>query len=212
MKSLTEIYEKYDADKRNEFTHPVTKETVLGHNFVGLYDVILKRFRKKKINFLVLGIGSVTTGCVRAWSEYFTHPKTSIRAADYDKSLLEMNLDDSRVELLEFDQKNDYSIQSLADMEYDIIIDDCSHENPDINRTIDILFPKLKDDGLYVVEDTYHSFDKPNEYTFMQHIGNKYIRELNETAGSGVENTNNIKSVSIHPNLVYIEKGKPITR
>lgn len=42
---------------------------------------------------------------------------------------------------------------------WDVIIDDGSHLNADIIRTFQLLWPKLKSQGLYCVEDTHSSYD-----------------------------------------------------
>ena len=42
--------------------------------------------------------------------------------------------------------------------EIDVIIDDGSHINEHVIETFNLLFPKLKDGGIYVIEDTQTSY------------------------------------------------------
>ena len=102
----------------------------------------------------------------------------------------------------------------------DIIIDDGSHLNEHIIETFKILFPKLKDGGIYVVEDIQTSYwndyggdskDLNNPKTAM----NFFKRLTDSLNHQEIPDENyvesyydkNIVSIHFYHNLVFIHKG-----
>lgn len=104
--------------------------------------------------------------------------------------------------------------------EIDIIIDDGSHINEHVIETFKFLFPKLKNGGIYVIEDTQTSYWKDlggdsenlNNPKTMMNFFKSLIDSLNSKE---FETSNQIKSyfdkkiISMHfyHNLIFIYKG-----
>jgi hypothetical protein len=49
---------------------------------------------------------------------------------------------------------------TFADIEFDVILDDGSHRCSDVIETFKIMFPKIKNGGIYIVEDLCTSYRK----------------------------------------------------
>ena len=70
------------------------------------------------------------------------------------------HLSEERIDIRQCDQTDAEALRQLVS-EYggfDIIIDDGSHLNDDVIKTFNILFPLLRQDGIYVVEDTQTAY------------------------------------------------------
>lgn len=91
------------------------------------------------------------------WKKYF--PFGSIYSVDiYDKSRLQ----ESRIKIFRGGQVDKNFLEAISnEIEgIDLIIDDGSHLNDHVIESFKLLFPKLKDGGIYVVEDTQTSYWK----------------------------------------------------
>ena len=143
----------------------------------------LKKFRFNKINLLEIGVGGYKNPLggghsLRMWKKYF--PFGRIFSLDiYDKSSLQEN----RIKIFKGSQIDKDFLEGVSDYigEIDIIIDDGSHINEHVIKSFNILFPKLKDGGVYIVEDTQTSYwedyggdskDLKNPKTMMNYFKN----------------------------------------
>ena len=89
------------------------------------------------------------------WRTYF--PKALIYGIDiYDKS----GHDERRIKTFKGSQADSEFLEHLMSQTgpFDIIIDDGSHMNEHILYTFKYLFPRLTDNGLYVIEDLQTSY------------------------------------------------------
>jgi demethylmacrocin O-methyltransferase len=90
------------------------------------------------------------------WKAYFR--RSRIVGIDiYEKSPA---LKEDRIDIRQCNQTDSEALQRLSD-EYggfDIIIDDGSHLNADVIKTFQILFPVLRNKGIYAIEDTQTSY------------------------------------------------------
>ena len=109
-------------------------------------------------------------------------------------------------------------INEIGDL--DIIIDDGSHINEHVIKTFNLLFPKLKDGGIYVIEDTQTSYwddfggdsqDLDNSKTLMN-----FFKSLTDTLNNkefiipGYKQSyfdKKIISMHFYHNLIFIYKG-----
>jgi demethylmacrocin O-methyltransferase len=109
---------------------------------------------------LEIGVGgyeSPLTGgnSLRMWKSYF--PFANIFSLDiYDKSFLQ----EKRIKIFKGSQIDKDFLKKVCNEigEIDLIIDDGSHINEHVITTFELLFPKLKNGGIYVVEDTQTSY------------------------------------------------------
>lgn len=139
--SLDSIFIKHQTDKSS-----------LNHNYSPYYEMFFERLRHEPISLLELGVFSGAS--TRSWKEYFT--KANIFGVDI---VYHPELNEERVFMIEADQSKPEDRTRLAEVSYDIIIDDCSHRGIDQMDTFATLFQSLKNGGYYVIEDILCSYD-----------------------------------------------------
>jgi len=132
------------------------------HSCTTHYRQHFKKYRYKRINLLEIGVGGYdnpTAGgdSLRMWKKYF--PFAKIFSFDiYDK----LSLQEKRIKIFQGSQIDnvflDEVIDSMGKNGVDIIIDDGSHINEHVIDTFKLLFPKLNDGGIYIVEDIGTSY------------------------------------------------------
>lgn len=143
--TLKELGLKYGTDK-----------ATTNSDYIGWYENHFHTLRHRKITLLEIGVGEGAS--LKMWEEYFDHPKTEIWGLDNNLNCLKYN--SGKVFVLIGDQNN---IQEFVRMnnkflsEIDIVIDDGSHLMSHQIQTFTWLFPKIKETGIYVVEDLHTS-------------------------------------------------------
>ena len=148
MNELSELALKHGTDKWGH------------HWYTDKYEELFKHLKQKPINLLEIGVGGYEFpdrggGSIRMWKEYFTHSR--IYAIDlYDKSQME----EDRIRIFRGSQIDHQFLNRVVSEtgKLDIIIDDGSHQCSHQQNSFQFLFDHLKDDGIYVVEDTHTSY------------------------------------------------------
>ena len=120
------------------------------HNYTEKYDFYFSKMRNEKLKILEIGIQNGFS--LKMWKQYFQNSEIfGIDTADCSR------FQEDRINVL-LGSQNDLSFLEFVNKEYgpfDIIIDDGSHFNDDMKKSFDFLFPLLKNDGIYVVEDLH---------------------------------------------------------
>jgi hypothetical protein len=130
------------------------------HWYTQHYQRYFAPLRKKALKVLEIGIGGYTNSgaggaSLRMWKAYFR--KSQIVGIDlYDKT----RFSESRIDIRQCDQADSDALVKLSNEfgGFDIIIDDGSHLNDDVIKTFKTLFPQLRQDGIYIVEDTQTAY------------------------------------------------------
>lgn len=130
------------------------------HFYTPHYAFHFREFRKKKINLLEIGAGGyenphIGGSSLRMWKKFF--PCAKIFSIDiYDKSPLQEN----RIRIFKGSQVDEAFLNRVVNEigVIDIIVDDGSHMNEHVIESFKLLFPKLADHGIYVVEDLQTSY------------------------------------------------------
>jgi hypothetical protein len=130
------------------------------HSYTRHYMTHLKKYKYKRIKLLEIGVGgydhpTIGGSSLRMWKKYF--PFGKIYGIDiFDKT----SLQEYRIKIFQGSQVDEAFLQKVIDQTgpLDIIIDDGSHLNEHVIKTFEILFPKLKDGGIYIIEDTQTSY------------------------------------------------------
>lgn len=124
------------------------------------YEQYFESRRDEPLVLLEIGIGGYDDPkaggqSLRVWERYF--PNAKIYGVDItDKSFL----DGGRIRTFKGSQVDAAFLEDVIRQigaAPDIIIDDGSHRNDHVVTTFKLLFPRLRDDGIYVVEDTHFS-------------------------------------------------------
>lgn len=153
MSSLTEIATKHGTDK-------------VCHKFTEVYAKAFEKLRDKPLHILEIGIWKGES--LRTFKEYF--PLAKIYGIDiHDKS----QYIEDRIDIERGDQSDTKFLETVfPGIIFDIIIDDGSHHMHHQQISLEYLMPRLKEGGLYILEDLHTSTnswpmlgggdDKPN--------------------------------------------------
>ena len=194
-----------------------------GHNYIPLYERFFQSIRKKAHSLLEIGIGgyddpNLGGESLRIWKYYF--PNAEIFGLDiHEKRLPKQN----RIHIFQGSQTDADVLDSIHKQsgDFDVIIDDGSHRSPHIIKTFGLLFPLLKEGGLYVIEDTQTSYwpqyDGANPEDKSVQTTCNYFKELTDGLNHaefqipGYETTvmeRTITGMYFAHNMIVIEKGR----
>jgi len=149
MTPLCEIATKYDTDKG-----PTGQNGTLGvfpgHNYTPRYHEMFGPMRKTVTSLCEVGVWS--GGSMHVWAEYF--PNAALHAVDIDFSRFDDWIRHSgAVNLHQCNQTDMTGLFEIATAahDFDIVIDDASHNPHDMTITLAALWPHTR--GWYVIED-----------------------------------------------------------
>lgn len=136
--SLNAIGLKYGTDKSSS-----------GHNYLDFYETFFAPLRHKQLTILEIGVFEGAS--LRTWQEYF--PKSKIIGADILPATKRFERDRILIEVLDQSNIDDLTRVSVKHGPFDIVIEDGSHMWDHQITSLRTIFPFLKNDGIYVVED-----------------------------------------------------------
>lgn len=146
--SLDKLFISFNCDKGSYFI--VNDQKILTHKYSKFYNKYFSKIRKKKLN--ILELGSHEGKSIASFYYYF--PNAKFFGANINP--FQMKYTSKRIEELYVDVSSEKILNNLAkkfNFEFDLIIDDASHNLRDILITLPIFFKKLKKKGFYVIED-----------------------------------------------------------
>lgn len=157
LRSIKAFFYMFNLDKL-AIIHKTDKNRI--HFYTKHYQKHFMPYKYKKINLLEIGVGGYDNPLsggesLRMWKTFF--PFANIFSLDiYDKSFLQ----EKRIKIYKGSQNDINFLQTICDDAglFDLIIDDGSHINEHVIKTFEFLFPKLKNGGIYVIEDTQTSY------------------------------------------------------
>lgn len=150
MNKLTELADLYLTDKGTKFDGC--------HNFTSVYNQILEPISNKAMNILEIGIFEGASA--KMWRDYF--PNSIIYCCDIHTSYVKSLENEDRIVPFIMDQGSRNELTSKPkslNMEFDIIIDDGSHQMNHQQLSFGILFKYLKSGGYYIIEDLHTSLN-----------------------------------------------------
>jgi hypothetical protein len=152
MKTLDEIMIEVESDKASQFTRTYARP----HG----YTVHLERFfdpiRNDPIKLLEVGTGGGES--MRGWLEFF--PNARVYGIDIVSNTNPYNTPGTDIhERYTFscgDQSKPEFWKKFVEVyggDFDVVIDDGSHQSDDIMTTISCMWPHIKSGGIYEIED-----------------------------------------------------------
>ncbi len=142
MKTLTKLFNKHHSDKGTSSGDR--------HNYGPLYDLLFGPIRFDVRKILELGVGS--GGSIACWLEFFPHA----RIIGFDRN----NYNDKpkfrneeRIKIYQGEATDAHRI--VEETGFDIIVDDLDHLLETQTSVIQHHWPKLKNRGIYVIEDLF---------------------------------------------------------
>jgi len=146
MESLYQLYQ----------TH-VGKVSDKWESYLRCYEALWADRRDKPVSLLEIGVQN--GGSLEIWSRYFPNA-VSLIGCDINPHCAGLRYADPRINIVIGDANNDATWGRISAIQpsFDIIIDDGSHRSSDVIKAFGRYFPRLKDGGVFVVEDLYHSY------------------------------------------------------
>lgn len=142
------------------------------HNYHLVYEPILEEVRNLPLNFLE--VGTFRGASIVAWLDYF--PNANIYTMDIFERVKAEDIEvlkDDRVHWMKINSTGKDVTEQVkkewGDVEFDFIIDDGSHLLKDQRDTFSNLYPLLKSQGTYWIEDIFEM----SKVTFME-CGTRY--------------------------------------
>jgi hypothetical protein len=210
-RNLRALATAYSTDKWN------------AHWYAQYYQRHFHDLRKRKLKVLEIGIGGWNNprlggGSLRMWRTYFY--RSMIYGIDIEEKSPH---NERRIRTLKGSQVDDaFLAKALEEIgEPDIIIDDGSHLNEHVIKSFEILFPRLREPGIYVIEDTQTSYwpafggtsQEMNNLSTSMGYFKKLVDGINHTEFDAPGYTptyfdTHITSIHFYHNLIFIYKGR----
>ena len=207
--NLDELALKYGTDKGPT-----------DHDYTPFYEQYFFTMRYQPITLLELGIWRGAS--LRMWREYFPNAKIvgldRLKVAEIAGLRIERQIvgeqDDPRL------------IEALGNQHgpFDVIIDDCSHISSKTIASFQLLWPHLKDGGLYVIEDLQTAYDSkhygwpegkenPDSWGGHDRTAMEWCKRLADEVNRGLYPDKyrlgyDVSSVQFFPNICFIRKAR----
>lgn len=148
MNTLDQLAIKHGTDKSS-----------LIHNYCVKYEKYLPFKREDNIKLLEIGVQHGNS--LFTWREYFYN--ADIIGIDINPSCKQYEKDDIKVEI--GSQIDETFLQDIINTygPFDMILDDGSHLQSHMIKSFEILFPHIKNQGIYIIEDTCCSYWESHE-------------------------------------------------
>lgn len=154
---LERIFDKHGTDKGALGYGQVYEDMFVGRDVLSLLEVGIGTLVPGANSSMAEYNGYKPGASLRAWAEYFS--KADIWGLDIQPDACEA-IDDDRISVIHCDSTSTSDVdKAIRGMSFDVIIDDGSHHSHDQIATLKNLWPNLKPDGLYVIEDIVFPLD-----------------------------------------------------
>ncbi len=134
------------------------------HPYTRFYNSLFKDVKDEE---LVIGeIGILYGSSMILWREFFKN--ASLYGFEHDNSFnysFKNNYDNDRIELVQINVHDQQSISEAflsTNVQYDLIIEDSTHQFEDQLRVIENVYSYLKPGGMLVIEDIFKSYSEQN--------------------------------------------------
>ena len=123
-------------------------------SYLPYYDKLFAPLREQSIALLEIGVQN--GGSLETWSHYFNNA-TLLIGCDIDPKCAELHYEDARVKVVVGDANVGPTFTAISAIcnQFDVVIDDGSHQSNDVLKSFVNYFPMVKPGGLYVVEDAH---------------------------------------------------------
>jgi demethylmacrocin O-methyltransferase len=203
------------------------KQAEGNHLYGPTYDDLLGRLKYRPIKLLEIGIGGYDSQSggqsLRAFEAYF--PFGKIIGCDIAPK---QQFSTRRTKIYTLDQSSEEDLTRLcrAEKAFDVIIDDGSHLSRHQILTFERLFPFLREDGLYVIEDVQTSYWKNDPWDgadiedagfegtcvgyflrLTKYLNHSEVPDLSRADKSVVAIAGAVKQIIFEHNLIVVKKG-----
>lgn len=209
MDDLTRAAIRYGTDKFGS------------HLYTPIYDQVLRHLRGRPIRLLEIGVGGYSNplaggSSLYAWAEYF--PFGDIVGLDLSEKRI---FPHPRINVIQGSQDDVGLLTNICNAygPFDIVIDDGSHDPSHMIASFDVIFPLMKKEGIYIVEDTQtcfwkHAGGSPDGSGTIFDIAREIMASMHfEEARQAGQSPSSTKfafitsSIRIHRNIIIFERG-----
>ena len=171
-KSLDYLFYEYGSDKANVFK----LNQKPGHGYSIYYEKKLEQYKNKNLN--ILEIGSYAGASAAAFTKYL--PKSKVYC--FDVNVSNFKFKSENIDVFGIDINNQKKVTKTLNKifseknftQFDLIIDDGSHNLRDILICLKYFFKYVKNKGLYIIEDYKH----PNYYKYNRNIDHILVDQI----------------------------------
>lgn len=213
-----DIKDKYgfDGDLADILVQPSGRQTLKWHHYIPLYDRYFRQFRGTPVRLLEIGVAG--GGSLMMWRRYFGEAAT-VFGVDIDESCRKFDGEGARVRIGSQDDPQ-FLESVVSEMGgVDLVIDDGSHQMPHVQASLDILFPLLNEQGVYLIEDMHTAYwprfgggiDSPaNAFGRLRPLIDAMHRWYLLGEADYPEYAEWLSGIHIHDSVIVLEKKKPI--
>jgi hypothetical protein len=182
-------------------------------HYFPIYEKHLSEWRNKTITFLEIGVSR--GGSLQMWKRFFG-PLATIVGIDINPECKAHEEDGIHVRI--GDQSDPSFLSKLVEEfgQFDIVLDDGSHQMDHIKKTFDFLYPKITKNGVYIVEDLHTAYwseyggSKHNPDSFIN-LSKNFVDDLNAYHSRGAVAPNFITDstfgISFYDSVVVFQRG-----
>ena len=207
-KSLDYLFHEYGSDKANIFKLNQQQ----GHGYSIYYEKKLAAYKNKNLN--ILEIGSYAGASAAAFTKYL--PKSKIYC--FDVNISNFKYKSEKIDVYGVDVNNKKKVVKTLNKifseqnfnQFDLIIDDGSHNLSDILISLKFFFKYVKNNGIYIIED----FKYPNYYKYNRNIDHLLVDQIftnlnnKKTFISNIFNDDDQKELISSIKMIETFKGK----
>lgn len=205
MESLREIFDQLNGKLIHKWNH-----------YIEIYDLYFNKYRGKEVHILEIGVSQ--GGSLELWKKYFGE-KMHLYGVDINPRCKE--LEDEQVTIFIGEQEDRNFLHKLKNKipKVDILIDDGGHTMIQQITTFEEMFSHVKEDGIYLCEDTHTSYIDAfhgaykKKDTFIEYSKN-FIDYINAWHSENkkklhvTEFTKSVYGLHFYTGVVLIEKKK----
>jgi len=126
-----------------------TDKSSAHHDYLNFYEFFFEPLRYAQLRLLEIGVFGGAS--LRTWEEYF--PNAAIVGADISPQAKQFERGRVRIELLDQSNVEELTRMAVKHGPFDLIIEDGSHMWEHQVTSLRTLFPFVKENGVYIVED-----------------------------------------------------------
>ena len=183
------------------------------NQYLPLYEQALARYVGQPLTLVEIGVAA--GGSLQLWRSYFGE-RCRIVGVDIDPAC--QAYAEPGVEIMIGSQDDPEFLRRVADQAggIDVIVDDGSHVSSHQIRTMEVLFPRLKTDGVYVCEDLHTSYwanfggglDRSDSYiAYVKRLIDKLHHRYNGMALAEDDFAREIGSMMLGDSIAFFHKA-----
>ena len=203
---LNKLFVYFNTDKGSEVK--IVNKIQKGHNYSVHYEKYLSKFKNNDV-IKILEIGSLLGSGTASFIKYFQNSKI----VSLDINPFNMRYYSKKIRSIFIDTQSKNIINELANYikdDFDIIIDDGSHNKRDQILTLNCFLPKLKKKGIYVIEDTTQYLQIPSlNHDKMDYGVNEFLESVKKNGEHKSQYLTSVEKKNIQSDIknIFFEKG-----